>query len=67
MLERLRKLRKERNVSIAEMSMLLGFKTQSAYCKKELGYVPLSLNEARVISDFFGKSIDEIFFTNEIS
>lgn len=66
MFENLRKLRKEHNVSIAVMSDFLGFKTKSAYCKKELGRVPFSLNEAKKISDFLGKSIDEIFFTNKV-
>lgn len=64
MLTRLRKLRKDNNITSSEMAKLLGLKTQSAYYKKELGYVPVSLKEAKIIADFFGMSIEEIFFTN---
>lgn len=63
MMNNLRNIRKKRKVSIAEMSKVLGFKSKSTYCKKELGYVPISLNEAKKISDFFGQSVDDIFFT----
>lgn len=67
MVENLRKMRKERNISVADMAQLLGFKSNSSYCKKELGYIPISLEEARKISEYFGKSVEEIFFTNKVS
>jgi len=41
MMNNFRNIRKKRNVSIAEMSKVLGFKSKSTYCKKELGYVPI--------------------------
>jgi Helix-turn-helix. len=63
----LRRIRKENNFSIAGMSDVLGFKSKSTYCKKELGKVPFSLSEAKRISDLFGKSIDDIFFANKVS
>ena len=67
MSEILQNLRKERNLTHKEMAKLLNLKTASAYCKKELGYVPFSLQEAKIIADFFGKKIEDIFFTDELS
>lgn len=67
MQERLRSLREERELSISEMARLLGFKTDAAYSKKELGYSPFSLQQAKTIADFFGKTIEEIFFSNQCS
>lgn len=37
-----------------------------AYYKKETGQLRFSLEEAKALSDFFGLSIEEIFFTDEI-
>lgn len=67
MSEILQNLRKERRITHKEMAELINLKTASAYCKKELGYVPFSLQEAKIIADFFGKQIEDIFFTNELS
>ena len=61
MLSKLRILRKEQKISTNKMSEILGFKTASAYSKKESGNVPITLDEAIKISNFFGKSINEIF------
>jgi len=67
MFDNLRKVRKENNISIAEMAEILGFKAQSAYCKRELEHVPFSLSEAKQISDLFGRSIDDLFFDKKVS
>lgn len=61
----LKKLRVERGLTLQEMANLLGLKTASAYCKKETGSVPVSLDEAKVISDFFHKPMEEIFFPKD--
>lgn len=37
------------------------------YSKKENGVVKFSLNEAKLISEHFGKPIEVIFFANEVS
>lgn len=37
------------------------------YCKKESGSVKWSLEEAGKLSDFFGKTIEDIFFENKVS
>ena len=67
MSEILQSLRKEHGITHKEMAELINLKTASAYCKKELGYVPFSLQEAKIVADFFGKRIEEIFFTDELS
>lgn len=48
-----------------EMAKLLGV-APNTYSFKENGKVHLSLNEAKIIADFFGLTIDELFFENEV-
>ena len=55
-------MRKEQNVTIKHMAELLELKSPSSYWKKENCDVSFSLNEAKKISIFFRKTIDEIFF-----
>lgn len=63
----LKKIRSENNLTHKEMANLIGLKTASAYYKKEIGSTPFSLTEAKIISDFFDKNIEDIFFNNELS
>lgn len=63
----LRKIRSENNLTHKEMANLIGLKTASAYYKKETGATPFSLAEAKIISEFFDKTIENIFFNNELS
>ncbi len=65
--ETLKKLRIDGNITQQEMAELIGLKTASAYYKKEMGHVPFSLQEAKVIADFFGKKIENLFFAGELS
>lgn len=67
MFERLRKIRKEKNISALEIAKKIGLKTEGAYYKKETGDVPFTLNEGKIISDLFEMPIEDIFFTNELS
>ena len=62
--ETLRNIRKSKGYTCEEMASLLGIK-KSAYAKKERGEVIFSLPDAKKISDFFGKSIEEIFFAKK--
>ena len=57
---RLRELRKESGETQVELAKLLGLKTASAYSKKENGKVPLSLEEAKILSKHFQQPIDSI-------
>ena len=67
MFERLRKIRKEKNISALEIARRIGLKTEGAYYKKETGDVPFTLNEGKIISDLLEMPIEDIFFTNELS
>lgn len=66
MYTRLRELRLKNNISGMEMAKLLNI-TKSSYSKKELGSVKFSLNEAKLISDKFNISIEDIFFEDRVS
>lgn len=62
----LRAFREEKGAKQEEMAALLGI-SEPNYCKKESGMVKVSLLEAKKLSEFFGKSIEEIFFSQEVS
>lgn len=63
----LKALRLEKKITAEEMAIVLGLETKSAYHKKESGKVKFSLNEAKKISDYFNKPVEEIFFTTIVS
>lgn len=67
MFKKLRKIRQDKNVKTKEIIEKLGLKTEGAYYKKEAGSVPFTLKEGKIIADIFNMSIEEIFFTNELS
>jgi DNA-binding XRE family transcriptional regulator len=66
-LEKLRQMREERGLTCEQMAYKLGLQTKSGYNKKEKGRTPFTLKEAKIISDAFGQSIDDIFFPREVS
>lgn len=53
----LKKLRKERGETQVQLAQLLGLKTASAYCKKENGSVPLSLEEVKILAKHYNKPV----------
>lgn len=55
---RLKELRNERGETQIELANLLGLKTASAYSKKENGSVPISLKEAKILSEHFKQPMD---------
>lgn len=55
---KLKSLRKEKGETQIEVARLLGLKTASAYNKKENGKVPISLEEAKILSAHYNQSID---------
>lgn len=67
MFEILRKKRKQKKVSAKEMASLLGLKTPGAYYKKETGLVPTTTEEAEIIAKRLDATVDEIFFTKQVS
>ena len=66
MYEKLRRLRKKRNVTQEEMAKLLGHLDKSSYSLKERGLRKFSVTEAHAIAEFFELSIESIFFENEV-
>ena len=67
MYEKLRELRLNSKVPVDEIIKKLGLSTLSAYYKKETRAVPITLEEAKIIADIFDKTVDEIFFNDELS
>lgn len=59
---KLKKIREEKGVSQTELAKLLGYKHKSGYGKLENGDRKLSLEQAKVISEYFKMPIEEIFF-----
>jgi len=65
-MSKLRELREEKGKTQEEMARILDI-SEPNYCKKESGQVKVSLLEAKMIADYFGQSIEEIFFAEEVS
>lgn len=64
MQEKLILLKEEKNLTNKEMAELLGI-TALQYRKKEKGEVQFKLNEMLKISEFFGKTLDDIFLPSK--
>lgn len=62
----LKELREGHKKEQKELAEYLGISAPN-YSKKEAGQVRFSLLEAKKLSEFFGLSIDEIFFNDEVS
>lgn len=67
MYQNLKILRKSKGISAINMAKIIGVKTVSAYTKKENGAVKFTLQEAKIISDFFHLPIEQIFFRDKLS
>jgi DNA-binding XRE family transcriptional regulator len=65
-LSNVRKIRLEKNISAQVVINALGI-THCTYYKKELGQLRFSLLEAKVISNLFDMSIEDIFFPQSSS
>lgn len=59
---KLKALRVEHDLTQEELGHTLGIH-EATYNRKELGMNQFTLKEARVISQLFKKTVDEIFFT----
>lgn len=64
MQEKLILLKEERNLTNKEMAEMLGI-TPIQYRKKEKGEVQFKLNEMVKLSEYFGKTMDEIFLPSK--
>lgn len=61
MTNRLQEFRVQHGETQRKMADVMGIKTTGAYCKKELGYIPVSLEEAYAAASHWGVTIEEIF------
>ena len=61
MTNKIKKMRKEKNVTVKEIIALIGI-SKCNYYKKELGQIRFSLDEAHILSKLFDKTIEELFF-----
>lgn len=60
MYNELRKIRLQKKVKADILSNLIN-KTTNVYYKKERGMIPFTIEEAKIISKYFKKSIEKIF------
>lgn len=63
---KVKELRESKGIKQEEMAKITEMSTAN-YSKKENGVVKWALSEAKIIADFFDKSIEEIFFDDEVS
>lgn len=64
---RLKEIRENSGVTQDEMANLLGYRHKSGYNKLENGERKISIEQAKIISDFFNMSIEDIFFNNLVN
>ena len=64
---RLQEFRIQHGETQRKMADVMGIKTTGAYCKKELGYIPVSLEEAYAAAAHWGVTIEEIFLQIKFS
>lgn len=63
---KLKAYRKLLKISAQEMANDLNIALQT-YCNKENGKAKFNLEECKIISNKIGKTIDDIFFNNEVN
>lgn len=57
----LRNTRKLQDVPVIDIVRKLGFKTTGIYYKKEQGIVPITVEEAKILSKMLHTSMDKLF------
>ena len=61
MYQTLRGTRKLQDVSVIDITRKLGLKTTGTYYKKEQGNVPITIEEAKIISKILHTSMEKLF------
>lgn len=61
MYQTLRDTRKLQDVSVIDITRKLGLKTTGTYYKKEQGNVPITIEEAKIISKILHTSMEKLF------
>ncbi|MCT4593139.1 MAG: helix-turn-helix domain-containing protein [Anaeromicrobium sp.] len=62
----LKAYRKLVGINQSDLAQMLGIGTNT-YSFKENGKTPFTLDEAKTIADFFGATVDEIFFMDTVN
>lgn len=57
----LRDTRKQKHIDVIDIAKELGLKTTATYYKKEKQEVPITVEEAKIISKMLGVSLDKLF------
>ena len=65
-MSKIKELRERAGIKQEFMAELLSI-SPANYCKKEKGIIKYSLIEAKTIADYYGKTIEEIFFSDGVS
>lgn len=58
--------RKLHNLKQEDVAKILNM-SKTSYSYKETGKQEFRLNEAKILADYFGTTIDDIFFTNLVN
>ncbi len=62
---RLQEFRLAHKETQREIADLLGLKTAAAYCKKEIGATPVTLDQAYALAIHWGTTIETLFYTRK--
>lgn len=62
----LKSLRVAEDITQKKMAELINVSVPT-YNRKELGIRPFTLEESFIISNFFGRTVDEIFFNQKVN
>jgi len=63
-LEKMKRLRKSKKISLDAMSRRLGYKSPNGYYYKESGRCAIDAEELPVIAEILGVSTSELYITN---
>jgi transcriptional regulator with XRE-family HTH domain len=61
-LAKIKKLRKEANISLEKMSELLGYESPNGYYYLEIGRVNFPADKLAMVSEILNVPIDQLFF-----
>lgn len=64
---RLKELRIEKGIPAQVLTDVIESETIATYYKKEKGFLRVSLDEAKKLADFYGMTIEELFYACENS
>lgn len=66
-LDKIKRLRKTKKLSLSEMSTMLGYESPNGYHNLEKGRVKFPAEALAKVANIFGVEIDELFFEQKIA